>query len=212
MTGHLKPMPVSDCEVRDPRMRRTRKLLQDGLQKLLLSKNFNEISVQDIADAATVNRATFYDHYTDKFALLEAMVAGGFHQLLDQRKVSYDGSCPEAARAIILAACDFLTQCEAEHPCRQDQGAFEPLIDAAIVRAIQRVLFSGVPKNSVRKGASPELIAASASWCIYGAVKEWSVTPKRATAEEIVPFIQRLVLPILQGGGEPQRSASGLEH
>src|SRR5271170_2451341 len=146
MTEHLQSMPVSDCEVRDPRIRRTRKLLQEALQKILHSKNFNEISVQDITDAATVNRATFYDHYTDKFTLLDAMVADGFLQLLNQRKVSYDGSCPEASKAIILAACDFLTQCEASHPERQDQGAFEPLIDAAIIRAIRRVLIGGVPK------------------------------------------------------------------
>ena len=198
-------MPISDCEVRDPRIRRTRKLLQDALQKLLSVKSFDGISVQDITDAATVNRATFYDHYTDKFALLDAMVAGGFHQLLDQRKVSYDGSCPEASRAIILAACDFLTRCEESHPSRQDQGAFEPLIDAAIVRAIRRVLLGGVPRRPASPCASSELIAASASWAIYGAVKEWSATPKRSAAEEIVPFIQRLVVPILQGGGEAHR-------
>jgi AcrR family transcriptional regulator len=39
------------------------------------TKTFNEISVRDIAEAATVNRATFYDHYTDKYALLDAMSA-----------------------------------------------------------------------------------------------------------------------------------------
>jgi AcrR family transcriptional regulator len=205
MRGHPQHMPISDCEVRDPRMRRTRKLLQDALQKLLSTKSFDEISVQDITDAATVNRATFYDHYTDKFALLDAMVAGGFHQLLDQRKVSYDGSCPEASRAIILAACDFLNRCEGSHPSRQDQGAFEPLIDSAIVRAIRRVILGGVPKPPGRQSASRELIAASASWAIYGAVKEWSVTPKRSSAEEIVPYIQQLVLPILQGGDQARQ-------
>ena len=39
------------------------------------TKPFDEISVQDIAEAATVNRATFYDHYTDKYSLLEANIA-----------------------------------------------------------------------------------------------------------------------------------------
>ena len=53
-------------------MRRTRQLLQGALLQLLGSKSFDDISVQDIAEAATVNRATFYDHYTDKFALLES--------------------------------------------------------------------------------------------------------------------------------------------
>jgi AcrR family transcriptional regulator len=184
-------------------MRRTRKLLQGALRNILDSKSFNEISVQDITAAATVNRATFYDHYTDKFALLDAMVADGFHTLLDQRKVSYDGSCPEASRAVILATCDFLTQCEASHPRRQEQGAFEPLIDAAIVRAIRRVLLGGVPRSTVPQRTSPELVAACASWAIYGAVKEWFLTPKRSKAEEIVPLVQRLVLPILQASGQP---------
>ena len=78
-------MPISECEVRDPRIRRTRKLLQGALATLMQAKSFDEISVQDITEAATVNRATFYDHYTDKFALLEALVAGGFHEFLDQR-------------------------------------------------------------------------------------------------------------------------------
>src|SRR5258708_10411300 len=94
----------------DPRILRTRLLLQQALQKLLKKKDFEEISVQDITDTATVNRATFYDHYTDKFALLEALVAGSFHMLLHERNVRYDGTCPSAASAIILAACDFLTQ------------------------------------------------------------------------------------------------------
>ncbi len=85
-------MPVSDCEVRDPRIRRTRQLLQGALLQLMQTKSFDEVSVQDITDAATVNRATFYDHYTDKFALLEAMVAGGFHKLLHERQVKFDGA------------------------------------------------------------------------------------------------------------------------
>src|SRR6202041_983629 len=98
-------MPISDCQVRDPRIRRTRQLLQGALGTLMQSKSFDEVSVQDITDAATVNRATFYDHYTDKYALLQAMVAGGFHELLHERNVSYNGNCPSAVSAVILAAC-----------------------------------------------------------------------------------------------------------
>ena len=63
-------MANSTCETVDPRIRRTRQLLQQALEKLLETKEFDKISVQDIADQATVNRATFYDHYADKSALL----------------------------------------------------------------------------------------------------------------------------------------------
>src|SRR5258707_14086832 len=98
-------MPVSDCEVRDPRIRRTRQALQGALRTLMQARGFEELSVQEIADAATVNRATFYDHYTDKFALLDALVAGGFHELLHERKGSYEGGCPSAVGEGIRTAC-----------------------------------------------------------------------------------------------------------
>ena len=68
-------MDAAACEQFDPRVRRTRQLLQQALDKLLQTKDFENISVQDIAEAATVNRATFYDHFADKFALLEYSVA-----------------------------------------------------------------------------------------------------------------------------------------
>jgi AcrR family transcriptional regulator len=139
-------MPISDCEVRDPRIRRTRQLLQGALRTLMQTKSFDEIAVQDITEAATVNRATFYDHYTDKYALLEAMVAGGFHMLLHERNVSYDGSCPSAISALILATCDYLTQTHPGSIECQRQNPFEPLIEAAITAAIRRVIIGGMPK------------------------------------------------------------------
>jgi AcrR family transcriptional regulator len=194
-------MPISDCEVRDPRIRRTRQLLQGALQTLMQTKSFDEISVQDITEAATVNRATFYDHYTDKYALLDAMVAGGFHMLLHERNVLYNGTCPSAASAIILATCDYLTQMHGGGEC-QRQSAFEPLVEAAITSAIRRVLMGGMPKQD---GSDPtpqiQMVATAASWAIYGAVKEWIRTPDHVPAEEIVPFILQLVLPILQTAG-----------
>src|SRR5580698_7122953 len=137
-------MPISDCEVRDPRIRRTRKLLQGALFNIMQTKSFDEISVQDITEAATVNRATFYDHYTDKYALLEATIAGGFHQLLHQRNVQFDGTCPSAASAVILATCDYLTQTHSNPTVCNRQSAFEPLVDAAITNAIRRVLERGM--------------------------------------------------------------------
>src|SRR5205814_10062730 len=53
----------------DPRVRRTRKLLRDALVELLAEKSFHAINVQEVADRATLNRATFYAHFVDKFAL-----------------------------------------------------------------------------------------------------------------------------------------------
>jgi AcrR family transcriptional regulator len=58
----------------DPRITRTRTLIRDALTSLLGEKSFEAITVQDLAERATINRATFYAHYPDKFALLDALV------------------------------------------------------------------------------------------------------------------------------------------
>jgi AcrR family transcriptional regulator len=54
----------------DPRVLRTRRLLRDALLSLSTEKGFDSITVQDITDRATLNRATFYLHYSEKNDLL----------------------------------------------------------------------------------------------------------------------------------------------
>jgi AcrR family transcriptional regulator len=197
-------MPISDCQVRDPRIRRTRKLLQGALGTLLQTKSFDEISVQDITEVATVNRATFYDHYTDKYALLDAMIAGGFHELLYERGLRYETGCPAALSAIIQATCDFLIQAHSAGACDR-QTAFEPLMWAAIVAAIRRLLMEGLERAKRSSSLTPdepptpdlEVIAAAASWAICGGVKQWLSIPDRPPAENFVPQLLQLILPML---------------
>jgi AcrR family transcriptional regulator len=195
--------PISDCQVRDPRIRRTRKLLQGALGSLMLSKSFDEISVQDITDAATVNRATFYDHYTDKYALMEAMIAGSFHELLAERQVRYDAGCPSAVAAIIQTTCDFFTQIHGGGACAR-QTAFEPLKDAAIASAIRHLLLEGMKQVESPLPLSPEVVAAAASAAICGGVKQWYSMPDRPPAEAIVPQLLELILPMLQPGQQEE--------
>lgn len=54
----------------DLRVRRTRKMIQEALIELTVEKGYPNITVQDIADRAMVNRSTFYRHYLDKDDLL----------------------------------------------------------------------------------------------------------------------------------------------
>lgn len=58
----------------DPRIIRTRNLIIDAFLDLIKEKDFNTISVKDITERATINRATFYRHFTDKYILLEKIL------------------------------------------------------------------------------------------------------------------------------------------
>ncbi len=67
----------------DPRVQRTRQLLLQAFMALLEERhNIHSISVQEITKLATVNRATFYAHFEDKYALLESWMREKFHRAL----------------------------------------------------------------------------------------------------------------------------------
>ena len=187
-----------DCERLDPRIRRTRQLLQDALKRLLETKEFEKITIQDIAEAATLNRATFYAHYPDKFALLEELIRVSFLQLLECRKVRFDGSCATAFHPIILAVCDYLAELQKSRSSKQRQ--FEAFVEGTVIDQIRVILMDGFKKHPVEPNIPPEMIAAGASWAIYGAAKQWVNLPDRIPAEEFVATAANLVTPILMAG------------
>jgi AcrR family transcriptional regulator len=74
----------------DLRVRRTRKLLMQALIELTIEKGFSAITVQDIADRAMVNRATFYRHYLDKHDLLDKYMNEVYELTAAQEELSLE--------------------------------------------------------------------------------------------------------------------------
>ena len=65
----------------DRRIRRTIKLLSQGLIELMQHKQVKDITVRELAERVDVNRGTFYLYYRDIFDLLERLEEDLFEQL-----------------------------------------------------------------------------------------------------------------------------------
>ena len=63
-----------DEKKKDLRIIKTRKALYNAFEELMKSKPFEQIKVSDICNEALINRSTFYDHYADKYDLLEEYI------------------------------------------------------------------------------------------------------------------------------------------
>lgn len=182
----LLTMPLDPSKV-DPRIRRTRQMLFKAFQDLLTEKTFDQISVQDITERSTLNRATFYDHFTDKFALLEAMIGERFSTLIDARMKGSEGTCEASLRQLILAACDFLA--EVSSGCQKHQRQFEPFVESQVKAILYEFLLEGIKRH---KDKNPELKATMVSWAIAGAALQWSrkrKTPADQLADAVLPTI-----------------------
>lgn len=66
----------------DRRVRRSRRLLADALLELIVEKGYEAVTVQEIADRADLNRATFYLHFDGKEELLVTGLEERFDELV----------------------------------------------------------------------------------------------------------------------------------
>jgi AcrR family transcriptional regulator len=174
----------------DPRILRSRRMLMDALAKLLDRKEFDEISIQEIADEATLNRATFYLHYPDKNALLQAMTDARFRRLVDRRGLSFS-NCDQALRAIALGVCDYL----AETTGCPSQLTKLPL-ERSVIPVVEGIFREGAANHPLPPGLDSDLLASTAAWAIYGAARRWFQTADRIPAEEMAAKIESMVKPI----------------
>ncbi len=58
----------------DRRIAKSQIAIKKAVTELMAEKSFDDITIQDIADRADVNRGTIYLHYTDKYDLLDKMI------------------------------------------------------------------------------------------------------------------------------------------
>lgn len=188
----MKMDEARKCETHttDPRILRSRRMLMDSLARLLRMKDFEHISVQEIADEATLNRNTFYLHYGDKSALLKAMTESRFRDLIEKRGISFT-DCSGALRAVALGVCDYLTgltNCSVK-------AASIPL-ESSIIPAIAEMFREGADHHSLMPGVDPTLLAATGAWAVFGAARLWHQTLDRIPAEEMAAKIEAMVKPI----------------
>jgi AcrR family transcriptional regulator len=177
-------------ESTDPRILRSRRMMMEALARLLDQKEFDDISIQEIADAATLNRATFYLHYPDKNALLQAMTAARFRNLIARRGLSFT-NCDGALRAIALGVCDYL----AETTGCPSQLLKMPL-EGSIIPVVEGMFQAGAAHHDMPPGVDPGLLATTAAWAIFGAARRWYQTPDRIPAEEMAAKIESMVKPV----------------
>jgi AcrR family transcriptional regulator len=186
----------STVAILDPRIKRTRQLLHRAFTELLTEKSFEDITVHDIAERSTVNRATFYDHFPDKFALLEDIIADSFQAMLDARMAGSIGTCPESVKQLIRAVCDFFADLGSR--CQKHQRQFAPVAESKIKSLLRDFLLVGLGETIPEASKSElELRATMASWAICGAALEWSHA-KTASLETFAESVLSLVSTTLQ--------------
>ena len=173
---------LSKMNHQDPRVRRTRQLIEQAFDELLAEKNFDSITVQDVTERAQINRATFYAHFEDKYALLDHSIRQKFLQEIEGRVLNACHYTPENLRMLILTVCEF--QVKLNTSCAQSQKQFAPLVEKQIKEQIYELLLVWLRKMDIP--VSAEMPATAATWAIYGLASYWSGSRNKPSLEAYV--------------------------
>ena len=168
----------------------TRRLLQEGLLRLLATEKLEDISVTALCKEAGINRATFYNHYNSPAALLEEME----HALVI--KLQEINSNTETLE-------DMLNQ--TEESCvmlRENAALLQVLVRYHADRDLERIV-QDIAKhyNERRLGASrkimdPDTIHLVSTYLYSGCyhlIREWLVCDIDKTPREIAELLVSIV-------------------
>ncbi|MEK3734978.1 TetR family transcriptional regulator [Paenibacillus sp. FSL M8-0334] len=179
----------------DPRVVRTRQFIQDAFTELLRHKDFHQITISDITSKATINRATFYAHYQDKYELLDALWADGFTSFLLQRIQPDAPLTEETIRQLIQALCDYHQTLN--NKCMKNYTSVAPVVEKNIKQQLESFITQLVTHGA--NGQDPALLksaATSMSWSIYGVTYQWNLDGRTESPEQLAARI----LPIMMNG------------
>ena len=179
-------MAVGQVNANDPRVKRTRKLLQQTLLDLMHEKSFAAITVQDIAERSTLNRATFYAHFEDKYDLLDSIMREGVEQALAATISDTAPVTADTLRTLCRTVVDYLAQVQ-DH-CRPRDKQFDPLLEKAVQDVLQgfvRRWLQRAPPSALPPDVDVETVAAVISWAIFGVGSQWSRGLRTQPADEV---------------------------
>jgi AcrR family transcriptional regulator len=186
---------TTSINTNDPRVKRTRQLLLQAFIALLEERqNIHSISVQEIAERATVNRATFYAHFEDKYALLEVWVLEKFRRVLTNQLPDSSTLQISTLRQLIGAVFDFL---DSPYRFRPADRQFKPLFEITLQHEIYDLLLKWLKGDSSKGTVQDETVETTAqiiSWAIFGPAAQWSQGDRSVPAKEMAHHVLRVVI------------------
>ena len=164
-------------QTKDPRVMRTRQLIIEAFSQLIAMKDFNQITIKEITEVATINRATFYAHFLDKYELLEVVLSEQMKALMEENFSDYK-VLDEKTIVHMFSAIIHVHETLHMH-CRRGYNAFTQMIEDKAKEQLQAILIPLVTDESK---------AVLISWALYGAYVTWD----RSRAEEAGEYARKI--------------------
>ncbi|EHJ00496.1 regulatory protein TetR [Clostridium sp. DL-VIII] len=179
----------------DPRVLRTRQLIKEAFSTLLQKKGFDAITIKDIAQKAAINRATFYAHYEDKYALLEDIIEQAFNKMFPEQILDAQEFTDEICNKLIIMTYNYILAFY--KTCRMDSKSIATLVDEKIRNMLKQMLESIFLKGDTfrtKDNLNIKMISAMTCSAIYGGAYSWFKDGENDRTDLLVDIVRPYVM------------------
>ena len=187
----------------DRRVQKTRALIIEAFNRLLLSKNYLKITIQDIIDEANIGRSTFYAHFETKDDLLEALCYELFNHIFsDELKAeeTHDFSRNIGELNYLLVHILYHLKDDKKNHKGILVGESSDIFWNYMKQHFSRFITTHILNIQTKDNTLPnDLLIHHISSSFIELVKWWMQNGMKETPEIIEKYFEELIFPIIPG-------------
>ena len=179
----------------------------EAAERLFAARGLHAVTMADVAEAAGVARATVFNHFGSKHALVDAITAqvlAGYVELLDAALADRRSSTPALVRSLFEAMGRGIQANErfyraifreiAKVSQGLDEGGAATALRAAALARLVQLHTRGQARGDLTRGPTPETLASAFDSLVFGTITHWLYEDRAESLEERMGCAAELLL------------------
>ncbi|OIK08739.1 TetR family transcriptional regulator [Bacillus sp. MUM 116] len=175
----------------DRRVQKSQEAIKDAFIDLMSEKSFDHITIQDISNRANVGRRTIYDHYMDKYDLLDKLMEEHINKLRETSEWACEMEWVDATKTFFEyfeRNYLFFSTMLASKGAPSFHNKFLEFLIEAFKDEVDKVKNQGISEDVIVKFAASAYVGVLESW-----LKEGMPSPPDVMAKELGILLERIV-------------------
>ncbi|OME78201.1 TetR family transcriptional regulator [Paenibacillus sp. FSL A5-0031] len=175
----------------DRRVLKTKEAIMKAFVELIAEKNFEQVTINEIAERANVNRGTVYLHYVDKLDLLDQCIEAYLTQLFESCMPAEDTAQP-SAKTLILRTFKYLEQHAFIYTTLLTSKGV-PTFRNRLMEGMQQGIEDHLDMSGINQDMNKEIMVQFLTSAAIGLLEWWIIRSMPYPAEDIVEQLWTLL-------------------
>jgi len=176
----------------DRRIKKNQTAIMNALIQLIGEKDFEKITINEIAEHADVNRGTIYSHYSDKYDLLDKCLEAHLYHLIESCS-SVDETEPYPSKSSLLRTLGQMEKNALFYRNVLSNKGIPSFRNHLQKMMSNQVMEQIIENNLSLNELSKDILVQFLSSAIVGVIEWWLTQPMPCSVEEITEQLWSLL-------------------